>query len=83
MNTKARGWPDGSQATSRVPSPAWTETGGLSSGDGPTSQMSWASLSIATSLVAEPHTTGKTVASATPRESVSCSSLGVIVSPSR
>ena len=62
-----------SGATSTSVSPAFTVTGGRSVGDGPISQMKSASRSMATSLVAEPTTTGNTDASATPLASV-CSS---------
>ena len=66
-----------------VPSPACTVTGGRSSGDGPTSQMSWARRSMPISLAADPQVTGKTLASATPLASASSSSLGLMSSPSR
>ena len=56
--------------------PASTVTGGRSSGDGPISQMKSARRSMPISLVADPQTTGKTLASATPLASVSSSSFG-------
>ena len=52
-----------------------TSTPGRSAGDGPISQMKSASRSMATAVAAEPHTTGNTVAAATPTASVCSSSL--------
>ncbi len=75
LNTKARGWPEASGFTSVSVSPARTVTGGRSEGDGPISQRKSARRSTPTPVTADPHTTGNTVASATPWASVCSSSV--------
>ncbi len=82
LNTKASGWPPASGATSVSVSPARTVTG-RSAGDGPISQMKSARRSTATPVTAEPHTTGKTWAVATPTAKVCSSSFTLGTSPSR
>ncbi len=83
LKTVTSGSAASSGSTSTSTSPAVTVTGGRSRGDGPISQMKSASRSMATSAVAEPHTTGNTEASSTPTARVcsSCSKDGT--SPSR
>ena len=66
LNTIASGWPSGSAGTSTSVSPARTVVG-RSAGGGPISTRRSASRSMPTSAVAEPHTTGKTLAVSMPR----------------
>ena len=59
-------WPPGSHGTSAVSVPAVARTGGREAGVGQSSSMRRASRSTPTPLAAEQHSTGKTLAEATP-----------------
>ncbi len=58
--------PPGSHGISAVSVPAVARTGGREAGDGHSSSMSRARRSTPTPLTAEQHSTGKTLAAATP-----------------
>ena len=82
LNTTASGCPSGSAGTSTSVSPARTVVG-RSAGGGPISTSRSASRSMPTSAVAEPHTTGNTLAVSMPRVRACSSSSRPGTSPSR